>query len=205
MHAFDSTLLYILSNELSEMDVPQALRRCIHHLFFTNLTSTMIANGVESRLIGRRRGLFQGTILSLPLFNIYLNRLLITFTAQFGSHMALFLVVLLAYADDIKAFARTYEEACRVTRFIIDECAEIGLTIRASRCAVLPEDMQQITMQIDGSNITILPKLTEKYLSVDVNVDVANPAGTILIHIGIRFIGRKPPRNTTYSTSTRLP
>jgi len=57
--------------------------------------------------------------------------------------MALLLVVILAYADDIKEFARTYEEACRMTRFIIDECAEIGLTIRASKCAVLSGDMNK--------------------------------------------------------------
>jgi len=108
MHAFDSPLLHTLSDELLEMGVPRVLCRCIHYLFFTNLTSTMIANGVKSRLIARRRGLFQGTILSPPLFNIYLNRLLIKFTAQFGSHMALLLVVILAYADDIKVFVRSY-------------------------------------------------------------------------------------------------
>jgi len=103
MHAFDSPLLH-------EMGVPEALRRCIHSLFFTNLTSTMIANGAKSRMIGRRRGLFQGTIPSRTLFNIYLNRLLIKFTAQSGSPMVLLLVVILAYADDIKVFARSYEE-----------------------------------------------------------------------------------------------
>jgi len=54
--------------------VRQALRRCIHYLFFSNLTSPMIVNGVKSRMIGRRRVLFKDTILSPPLFNIYLNR-----------------------------------------------------------------------------------------------------------------------------------
>jgi len=89
-------------------------------------------------MIGRRRGLFQGTILSPPLSNrFYLNRLLIKSTAQFGSHMTLLLVVILAHADDIKVFARTYEEACRMTRFIIDECEEIGLTIRAFKWSLV--------------------------------------------------------------------
>jgi len=56
-----------------------------------------------------------------------------------------------------------------MTRSIIDEYAEIGLTIRASKHAVLSEDMQQIRPQINGSNMTIHPKLTEKYLGVDVD------------------------------------
>jgi len=56
-----------------------------------------------------------------------------------------------------------------MTRFIIGDCATIGVTIGASECAVLSEDIQQITMQIDGSSMIIHPKLTEKYLGKDVN------------------------------------
>jgi len=82
---------------------------------------------------------------------------------------ALILVVILAYADDLRVFARSYEDACRMTRFIIEEYASIGLTIRASKCAVLSENMQPITTQIDGSIMIIYPTLTEKYLRVDVD------------------------------------
>jgi len=56
-----------------------------------------------------------------------------------------------------------------MTRFIIDECAEIGLTIRASKCAVLSENMQQTTTRVDGIDMTIHPKSTEKYLGVGVD------------------------------------
>jgi len=169
MYAFDSPLLHILSDELLEMGVPRGLHRCIHYLFFTKLTSTIVANGVKSRLIEWSRGLFQGTVLFTPLFNIYLNRLLIKFTAEFGSHMSLVLVVILAYADDLKVFARSYEEACRMTKFITSECAAIRLTIRASKCAVLSQDNRSIMLQHNTSNEIIQAKPLERYLGVDVD------------------------------------
>jgi len=102
-----------------------------YYLFFTNTISTVIANGVKSRMIWPAPRILPRHHLWPPLFNIYLNHLPIKFTAQSGSHMALFLVVMLAYADNIKVLARSYEEACRITKFIIDECSEIGLTIHA--------------------------------------------------------------------------
>jgi len=169
MYAFDSPLLHILSDELLEMGVPRGLHRCVHNLFFTKLTSTIVANGVKLRLIDRSRGLFHGTVLSPPLSNIYLNRLLIKFTAGFGSHMSLVLVVILAYADDLKVFARSYEEACRMTRFIAGECAAIGLTIRASKCAILSQDNRPIMLQHNTNNDIIQAKPSEKYLGVDVD------------------------------------
>jgi len=169
MYAFDSPLLHILSDELLEMGVPRGLERCIHYLFFTKLTSTIVANGIKSRLIDPSRGLFQGTVLSPPLFNIYLNRLLIKFTAQFGSHMSLVLVVILAYADDLKVFARSYEEACRMTEFITNGCTEVGLTIRASKCAILSQDNRSIMLQHNTGNDIIQAKPSERYLGVDVD------------------------------------
>jgi hypothetical protein len=169
MYAFDSPLLHILSEELSTMGVHKGLHRCIHYLFFCNLTSTMVANGRKSRKISRSRGLFQGTVLSPPLFNIYINRLLINFSAKFGSHMSMVLVVILAYADDLKVFARSYEEACSMTQYIADECSTIGLTIRPSKCAVLSTEVRSITIRQGGYDEEIHHKPTDKYLGVDVD------------------------------------
>jgi len=55
MYAFDSPLLHILSDELLEIGIPRGLHRCIHYLFCTNLTSTIIANGVKSRHLSLSR------------------------------------------------------------------------------------------------------------------------------------------------------
>jgi len=124
-------------------------RRCIHYLFFCSLTSTLIENGSTSRMIGRWQGLFQVTVLAPPLFNVYLNRLLCRFSQQFGSHMSLLLVAILAYADEIMVFATSYDEASRMTRLILQECSLLGLTIRASKCAVLSQNMRDIRLEID--------------------------------------------------------
>jgi len=162
MFAFDSPLFHILAAELADMDVPRSLRRSIHYLFFCSLTSTLIANGRKSWMIGRRRGLFQGTVLAPPPFNVYLNRLLCRFSQGFGSHMSLLLVIILAYADDIKIFATSYDEACRMTRFILQACSLLGLRIRASKCAVLSHNMRDIRLEIDFGDHSILAKANEK-------------------------------------------
>jgi len=83
--------------------------------------------------------------------------------------MSLVLVVILAYADDLKVFARSYEEACRMTRFITDECALIGLTIRAAKCAVLSGENRSIPVKEGELDALILPQVTERYLGVDVD------------------------------------
>jgi hypothetical protein len=165
MFAFDSPFHHILAEMLKEMNVPLGLSRCIHFLFFCSLTSKMIANGRKSRLFTRSRGLFQGTILSPTLFNIYINRILKRFIAKFGRHMAHLLVVILAYADDMKIFARCYDEACQMVRFLDYECSKIGLTIRPKKCTILSSEF--CTISIPGYDEDIGFKTIDKYLGAE--------------------------------------
>jgi len=105
--------------------------------------------------------------------------------------MSLLLVVILAYADDIKIFAKSYDEACQMTRFILQECSSIGLTIRASKCAVLSKDMKDIPLEIGPGDESILAKVNEKYLGVEVD------------HSGIDWRVYYKRTLTTYRTSLR--
>jgi len=83
--------------------------------------------------------------------------------------MGLLLVVILAFADDIKVFARCYDEACDMTQFIVEECAEIGLTIRAAKCAVLSPDSRDIVMNNGSVSEVIASKQMATYLGLEVD------------------------------------
>jgi len=105
--------------------------------------------------------------------------------------MSLLLVVILAYADDIKVFATSYDEACRMTKFILQECSMLGLTIRASKCAVLSQTMRDIQLGIGAADESILAKANDRYLGVEVD------------HSGIDWRVYYKRVLTTYRTSLR--
>jgi hypothetical protein len=51
MFAFDSPLFHILTAALADVGISRGLHRCIHYLIFVNLSSTLVANGIKSRVL----------------------------------------------------------------------------------------------------------------------------------------------------------
>lgn len=94
-------ILYPLfhAKELEDMEVHSLSVVC-------NLTSTIVANGRRlSAYRGSSKAPFSPLRYSISTSTGYYGDF-----AQFGSHISLLLEVILAYADDIKMFAKSYDE-----------------------------------------------------------------------------------------------
>jgi len=69
----------------------------------------LIVNGTQLKMIRLNRGLFQGSLLSLVLFNIFINDLLQGIHQKFATAGNIFSAAM--YADDLLLLWRTESEA----------------------------------------------------------------------------------------------
>ena len=74
--AYDSPDFANLYRSWEIFGLPSWSRRLLHHLYLNHMRCRLHVNGESSEVIHRTQGLFQGTILSPQLFNVYIDDLL---------------------------------------------------------------------------------------------------------------------------------
>ena len=102
--AYDRISHSKLRSVLLSRGCPQSDLRMIESLMFNNLQSSVCVNGVRSSNFGRYKGLFQGSILSPLLFNIFIDTLAVQLNGRREGSCLLF-------ADDVNLLADNVKEA----------------------------------------------------------------------------------------------
>jgi hypothetical protein len=155
--AFDKVVHSVLLNILKARNCPTHTQRIIFNLMMNECTSSLIVNNRRLKeMIHRDQGVFQGSILSPFLFNIFIDPLAEQLNDTYDTiPKALF------YADDIVLKARTLEEAQNMLDVCFVWSLENGMIWGIGKCGVTGT-RRNLTL-----NHAILPKVDHyKYLGV---------------------------------------
>ncbi|OMJ21115.1 putative RNA-directed DNA polymerase from transposon BS [Smittium culicis] len=155
--AYDRVDIDILLNKLKKRSDSDLITNVIYSLF-TNCYSTVSINGSISQPFKRQRGLFQGSILSPFLFNIYIDDLITSLSNNEKIPSALL------FADDIQLMPKNYDEAKKLLKIVEEWCIYNRMQINVQKSGYIgPSDWR---LTIDGLE---LPKPSSyKYLGLPV-------------------------------------
>jgi hypothetical protein len=129
--AYDRVVIPILLKKLEKKNASKQLISLIDSLFM-NCFSTINVNGITTPSFSRQRGLFQGSLLSPILFNIYINDLAeqISKTSN-DNHIPSTLL----FADDIQLLPKSLTHANEMIRILNLWCLENDMEINVSKSA----------------------------------------------------------------------
>lgn len=147
-----------LMDTLRERGSPPLAARLVYTLFAREMTTTVVVNGTRSAPISMRRGLFQGSLLSPFLFNLFIDSLAVQLSQIEDKRTGL--PTALLFADDIKC---QHSDPDGI-QSQLDACSawanSHGLTFGIRKCGIISADDHAFTLQ--G---TPLPRVQEyKYL-----------------------------------------
>jgi len=134
--AFDMVDHKLLHKLLLRRGCPPLLRNLLSSLMFDAVRSRLLLNDDISPPFQRSRGLLQGSPLSPPLFNIFIDDLLHELNRQSDP----LLPNCLFYADDGVILARSPKHAQRLLEIAQAWAGKAGLTFNVSKCAVVTDD-----------------------------------------------------------------
>jgi hypothetical protein len=131
--AFDTVPHQLLLDILEARGCPAADRKQIFSLMMDNCSSVLTLNRqMDTQEIQRKHGLFQGSILSPFLFNIFIDELATKINA--GCTLIMFV---LFFADDIAIKARNYEHAQQLLKIAADWAAASGMKWGVAKCGIV--------------------------------------------------------------------
>jgi hypothetical protein len=114
---------------LTERGCPDREKNLIFSLMISNCVSFLIVNGNQiATPIERNQGVFQGSVLSPFLFNIFIDKLAQKINSLFKIPVVLF------FADDINIKARTYEEGQSLINICLEWSRSHYMTWGISKC-----------------------------------------------------------------------
>jgi hypothetical protein len=127
--AFDAVCHKQLLDVLTERGCPDREKNLIFSLMISNCVSFLIVNGNQiATPIERNQGVFQGSVLSPFLFNIFIDKLAQKINSLFKIPVVLF------FADDINIKARTYEEGQSLINICLEWSRSHYMTWGISKC-----------------------------------------------------------------------
>ena len=141
--AFDMVDHNRLNQLLVQRGCPKQIVHVISSLMF-DVWSRVLINGGVSPPFQRTRGVFQGSPLSPPLFNIFIDGLLVRLNADVTE-----IPNCLFYADDGVILVRDLSEAQRLLDVAEEWTEEAGLTFNVRKCAVITPLNSQLLLQGD--------------------------------------------------------
>ena len=115
--AFDSPTFHHLRQSWRDFNLPPWLCRILASLYTREMSCILTVNGCHSDKIHRTKGIFQGTVLSPHLFNIFTDDLVRRLNPHYPERKTL-----LAYADDHVLICNTLAEAKNYLKTIVNNC-----------------------------------------------------------------------------------
>jgi len=115
MEAYDSPRWSLLVQKLQRYGLSPMLLKIVVNLMFREMYSVLIVNGTQLRKIRLNKGLFQGSLLSPVLFNIFIDDLLQGLYLKFTTADNMFPAVM--YADDLLLLGEQSQRPCRCGSF----------------------------------------------------------------------------------------
>ena len=132
--AFDSPSFRHLHASWASFGLPIWVRRLLASLYTRAMSCILVVNGCFSPRIERTKGIFQGTVLSPHLFNIFTDELIHRLNPHFPQR-----TTLLAFADDHALLCSTITEAKDLLRSTIAWATPRGLNINCEKSLLLSE------------------------------------------------------------------
>ena len=163
--AFDSPYFSDLRQSWATFGLPEWIQRLLASLYTRSMSCKLVVNGCHSPIIHRTKGIFQGTVLSPHLFNIFTDELVRRLNPN-NPHSS----NLLAYADDHVLLCSTLTEAKDFLRIAIAWAAPKGLNINGNKSAILDREHPDAVLHMD-MNLTIRSSRKTTYLGLPFTID----------------------------------
>jgi hypothetical protein len=152
--AYDRVPIARLLDKLKLRDTPDALIQLVDSLF-SSCSSQMIVNHSIGPIFSRSVGLFQGSILSPWLFNVYIDDLAKNL-ARIDPHPIL--PPILLFADDIKLQPSTPNIAIRMLSIVQTWSIHNGININVNKSAVIESpSSQSLQLKLNGIPLPLVP------------------------------------------------
>jgi hypothetical protein len=159
--AYDSTRWRLLKEKLRKAGVGQMLLTIITNLMFKEMYSILVVNGDQVRRIRLCRGLFQGSLLSPILFNIFANDLLDGLYERFARSSNELPAVM--YADDLILLWTTVEEALELWIYLQEWTQQNNMELKLSKCSYLTLGERHELLE----NIGLKLRTSHKHLGIE--------------------------------------
>jgi len=154
--AYDRVVHYRLAEKIKMRGGSARELSLISSLMFEQVTSSLVVNGLQHPdQIHRKHGLFQGSLLSPCLFNVYIDDLAAMLSVDNPTGVA----TCLLFADDIKIGSKTVQENQRYVNICQEWAVTNGMQFNISKCGTVGTT---VPVQLDGVEVPIVDSY--KYL-----------------------------------------
>lgn len=160
MEAYDTPKWNLLTQKLQRYGLPPMLLRIVVNLMFREMFSVLIVNGIQLKRIRLNKGLFQGSLLSPVLFNIFIDDLLQGIHQKFATAGNRFPAVM--YADDLLLLWRTESEALSMWIFLQNWNSDNLMRLKLPKCSYVTLGERYSLLESQGLSL----QLTHKHLGV---------------------------------------
>jgi hypothetical protein len=167
--AYDSVPIDKMLVKLSDMGVDNYLVKLVQSLF-TNCSTTIAVNGILTEEIKLEKGLFQGSLLSPILFDVFIDDMAVSINGSTSHEVPKCLL----FADDILLTSSTGEEMCQLLDTVISWCRDNEMTINVPKSGTTHKGTP---FPINGDE---LPQVDSyRYLGIPLSNNGINPTNLI--------------------------
>jgi hypothetical protein len=158
--AYDSPRWKQIQQKLTQYGVTPILVKIITNLMFKQMFSVLIVNGAQVQAVRMNKGLFQGSLLSPILFNIFIDDLLWGLHQRFSTQINRYPALM--YADDLLLLWGGVEEAIMMWIYLQEWNQLNRMTLNIRKCSYVTLGERYSMLESQGLNLN----LTHKHLGV---------------------------------------